>query len=430
MKTRLLRSSLLGLLALVAAQLAGAQSPTQRTVRYTVTDLGTLGGPGTNSSAFDNNNAGWVAGSGNLTSDGPQHAFVWYGRGPLIDTGTLGGPNSEADGPNLWGQVPILSETAKLDPNGEDFCSFGNHLQCLGAIWRNRKLYALPTLPGGRNAEVLGINDLGQTVGFSETGVADSTCKSAMPSQLFRYQAAIWEPSGKVRELRPLHGDTVGFAFGINDEGQAVGSSGLCSDTAIPLLQPNGVHALLWERDGTPRDLGSLGGAASHVATSINNAGQVVGTSQFTDGTVHSFFWSRNKGMRDLGTLPGAVLTVAPCCNTLNDRGQVVGFWFDSDFNPSAFVWQNNVITDLNDLLSQDSPWQLLFAQAINDAGEIVGQGLINGELHAFLAIPTAGGNAELDGPRPRVNLSPGERQRLQQQLRHSRLGAWVGRMK
>ena len=102
MKTRLLRSSLLGLLALVAAQLAGAQSPTQRTVRYTVTDLGTLGGPGTNSSAFDNNNAGWVAGSGNLTSDGPQHAFVWYGRGPLIDTGTLGGPNSEADGPNLW----------------------------------------------------------------------------------------------------------------------------------------------------------------------------------------------------------------------------------------------------------------------------------------------------------------------------------------
>ncbi len=430
MKTRLLRTSLLGLLAVAAAQLATAQSATPGTVRYTVTDLGTLGGPGTNSSAFDNNNAGWVAGSGNLTPDGPQHAFVWYGRGPLIDTGTLGGPNSEADGPNLWGQAPVLSETAKLDPNGEDFCSLGNHMQCLGAIWKNRKLTALPTLSGGGNAEVLGINDLGQIVGFSETGVADSTCKSAMPSQLFRYQAAIWEPSGKVRELRPLHGDTVGFAFGINDEGQAVGTSGLCSNTVLPLLQPHGVHALRWERDGTPRDLGSLAGGVSNIANSINNAGQVAGTSQFTDGTVHSFFWTRNKGMRDLGTLPGAMLTVAPCCNTLNDRGQVVGFWFDSDFNPSAFLCQNNVITDLNDLIPQNSPWQLLFAEAINDAGEIVGQGLINGELHAFLATPTIGNDAGSEVGRPKAILTEVERQRLRQQLRSSRLGAWLARPK
>jgi hypothetical protein len=36
-------------------------------------------GEGTNSSAFDMNNAGWVAGSSNLTLGGPQHAFLWYG---------------------------------------------------------------------------------------------------------------------------------------------------------------------------------------------------------------------------------------------------------------------------------------------------------------------------------------------------------------
>src|SRR6266496_574910 len=52
--------------------------------RYTVKDLGVLG-TGTNGAGFGINNAGWVAGSSNLIPGGPQHAFVWYGGGPLID---------------------------------------------------------------------------------------------------------------------------------------------------------------------------------------------------------------------------------------------------------------------------------------------------------------------------------------------------------
>src|ERR1039457_5677865 len=32
-------------------------------------------------------------------ANGPQHAFIWYGFGPLIDLGSLGGPSSCADGP-------------------------------------------------------------------------------------------------------------------------------------------------------------------------------------------------------------------------------------------------------------------------------------------------------------------------------------------
>ena len=80
---------------------------------YAVTDLGTLGA-GDNATAFDMNNVGWVAGSSNLTAGGPQHAFVWYGHGPLKDLGTLDGAacptcNSAADGPNLLGQTAIGS---------------------------------------------------------------------------------------------------------------------------------------------------------------------------------------------------------------------------------------------------------------------------------------------------------------------------------
>ena len=52
--------------------------------------------------------------------------------------------------------------------------------------------------------------------------------------------------------------DTVGFAFGINNKVQAVGATGLCANTSLPPVHPAGAHAVLWEKDGTPIDLGSL----------------------------------------------------------------------------------------------------------------------------------------------------------------------------
>ena len=128
----------------------------------------------------------------------------------------------------------------ETDPNGEDFCGFTSHLQCLGAIWRNRKMTALPTLPGGQNAQAYGLNDLGQVIGFSETGVKRPDCGTLMPFQVFRYEAALWEPTGKVRKLSPLPRDTVGFAFGINNLGQAVGTFEFVRELpSLPRIRPS-----------------------------------------------------------------------------------------------------------------------------------------------------------------------------------------------
>jgi probable HAF family extracellular repeat protein len=356
-------------------------------LRYTVTDLGTFGGSGTNSAAYDMNNAGWVAGSANLTPGGPQHAFLWYGGGQLKDLGTLGGPNSEAGGPNASGEAALISDTATVDPNGEDFCGFGTHLQCLAAIWKNGSLTALPTLPGGQNSQSYGLNNKGQVIGFSENGVPDSDCLASVPFQAFRFQAVRWEPNGEPKVLRPLDGDTVGFAFGINGAGQAVGSSGLCSNTSLPPVNPAGAHAVLWELDGSPTDLGNLGGSIN-VATSVNDRGEVVGGAQSTDGAIHAFLWSKHTGMQDLGTLPGAFVTVPPCCNAINDRGDVIGFSCDPS-GCHAMLWKDKKAIDLNTLIPAGSPWYLLSANSINNAGEIIGGGLINGEVHAFLATPT-----------------------------------------
>ena len=379
-----------------AQEQAGTKGQTPESARYTVTDLGTLGG--SYSYGYGINNAGVVSGGAatQAQTDGvSQTAFLWD-RGHFFNLGTLGGIacpdcSSEAGGPNAKGESPILSETSEPAYMGEDFCGFGTHRQCLGAIWKNGKMTALSTLRGGQNGQAYWTNDRGQVVGFAENGTIDPTCASSVPFQVLRFEAVIWGPNGDVHQLHPLKGDTVGFAFGINDKGQAVGATGVCSNTSLPPVHPAGAHAVLWEKDGTPTDLGSLAGLAPNVAGSINNLGQVVGTSPFSDGTIHSFLWTRTTGMQDLGTFPGAVVTVAPCCHTINDKGQVAGFSIDAVGNMRAFLWRNGVMSDLNALVP-DSPLYLLAASSINDAGEIAGYGVnSDGDVHTFLATPRKG---------------------------------------
>ena len=177
------------LTSIAAGSLLAALAIAQPLPRYTVTDLGTLGGAGTNSNAYELNNAGWVAGNSNLVPNGPQHAFLWYGVGHLNDLGTLDGAacptcNSVANGPNASGEAAVSSETSQTDPNGEDFCGYGTHHQCLGAIWKNGFMTALPTLPGGNNASAFDLNDQGQVIGYSENGTPDPTCAAA---RLFKF---------------------------------------------------------------------------------------------------------------------------------------------------------------------------------------------------------------------------------------------------
>ena len=134
-----------------------------------------------------------------------QTAFLWDDDLRMIDLGTLGGPdcpdcNSEAFGPNARGEAAIVSETSTPDTNGEDFCGFGTHLQCLGAIWKNGAMTPLPTL-GGNNAQALGLNNRGQVFGYAENGNSEKARYCATPFQVLDFEAVIWEPNGEIHEL-------------------------------------------------------------------------------------------------------------------------------------------------------------------------------------------------------------------------------------
>jgi probable HAF family extracellular repeat protein len=160
-------------------------------------------------------------------------------------------------------------------------------------------------------------------------------------------------------------------------------------------------HALLWQ-NGSPINLGNLGGNLNNLAWDINNRSQVVGWSDLPhDRTFHAFLWQKGV-MTDLGTLPGDAYSLA---YSINDSGQVVGQSCDATGNCRAFLWENGTMTDLNTLAASSGTFDLLQAQSINSQGEIVGVALdqINGDplfgdAVAFSAIPCDGSYADHQG--------------------------------
>jgi probable HAF family extracellular repeat protein len=391
---------------------------------YDVKDLGTLPGA-TFSQANAVNDIGFVAGVStvNASSTSPQHAVVWYPFGLITDIGKpgLGGPNSEAFNINNLGQVVGQAETSTPDPNKENFCGFGTGLECVAFRWQGGVMIPLPLLGGNNGLTTGDINNVGQVPGTAENSTRDAACPAP---QVLDFKPVIWGPQrGEIHTPSLLHGDSVGVAMWINDNGEAVGTTGSCANSVVfPLV--SGPHGLLWEPDGSVIDLGNLGAPVISVPLSINNNGQVVGASSLTDDATPSystdaFLWTRETGkMRDLGTLPslsGVGRDVASGGISINDSGVVVGVSFDAMGNPRAFIWQDGVMTDLNTLVPADSPLYLLFAESINSSGEIAGFGVnSSGDVHGFLLTPTSRffSPAELGAQEP-VALGENVRQQL-----------------
>jgi probable HAF family extracellular repeat protein len=179
-------------------------------------------------------------------------------------------------------------------------------------------------------------------------------------------------PSYAITDLSTLGGAT-SQANAINSTGQVVGTAQIASGSHHPFLYSGGVMT----------DLGVAPGFTDGSARAVNAAGQVA-VSEGVGGNINgdAFLWQSSSGLTDLGNL-GSSPTIPLGINnaTTEHAVQVVG----TGTPGHAWIWQNGVMTDLNSLLPANSGWVLTEADGITDSQQIVGQGTVNGQYHAYL---------------------------------------------
>jgi len=324
-------------------------------VLYDVTDLGSLGGPELDSYAHGINITGQVVGSTNI---GPpsyrSHAFLYSG-GVMSDLGTLAGKSDS----NAWD----INDVGQVvgDSGAHAFFYSGGSMTDLGTLGG--------TLLGETQSYAYGINSTGQAVGWSYWHDPQSQPGDRDPSRAFLYSGGVMMNLGTL-------GGSNSLAFDINDAGQVVGRADIVGGGSSDAFLYSG---------GVMTDLGTLGGLGSD-AQGINNLGQVVGQATRSDGEEHAFLYSGGV-MTDLGTLGTSQSTAFD----INTGGQVVG-WSNVASGGTAifhaFVYNGGSLMDLNSLIPSTSGWTLTKANAINDVGQIVGDGTIGGAPHGFLLTP------------------------------------------
>jgi probable HAF family extracellular repeat protein len=316
---------------------------------YTVHDLGTLGG--TQSTAAGINKSGQVAGA-STTASGLTHAFRTAPNSAINvltdDVGTLGGLFSDARGINASGQVIGVS----TDGTG---AYFSYRTAANAAI--NPASDSLGTLGGisrGPSTFVSGIDDAGHAVGESV----------AISGFFHAFRTAANSPINPATDDLGDFGGQSSNAVSINKNGDIVG-------TYLPAVAGAFPYAVLL-KGGALTQIGALGlgGVAS-----LNDLDQVA-----INVNEQAAIWS-NGTLTPLAPLVSAALGI-------NNSGQAVGYALAGTAPQRAFLYTNGVRVDLNTLIPPNTGWTLSSATAINDAGQIAGNGQINGQFHAFRLDP------------------------------------------
>ena len=292
---------------------------------YDVTDLGALGG--TTSAGHRINEQGQTVGAG-TDRVGNQYA--------------LSGENS---------MTAITKDGAAWDVNRSGTIAGAKYVngQSYAVTWDASGTHFLTGT--GVGGAALGINDAGQVTGMTGEG-----------------RAFLTDFSGGVRDLGVMLGGDWAAGRAVNEFGQVAGYG----------TMGGAFLAFRWDEKGGYTALGTLGGRNSY-GMGINDSGVVAGHAQTSSGYLHAAVWTNSRA-QDIGTLGGH----NSYAYGINYRGAVVGYSQVSNGDFHAFLFQDGVLYDLNDLLGNNTGWELRYAFGINNQGQIVGEGLYQGQVHAF----------------------------------------------
>jgi probable HAF family extracellular repeat protein len=374
---------------MLVALLAPIAVNAQTTVKYHVVKLLEIPAP-TGCVPTSINDNGDVVGYCNAGGD--SFGVVWHGASPS-DLGKLvDGTFSHAWGINSAGQIVGDSNTGNnLDPKAVVFGpagwmqldNSGGSAQAAygitdaGVIFGNFTTQRHPGTEGWDPVfwtfdaahDRYNRSNLPKPIGTPVTGVSGAFIYAAtklgiavgqVASDLVGNQGGLWknDATHTLVVLDKPAGFASGVAFGVSDDGRAVGS---ISNVA-------GTHAALWQNDAanTPVDLGALSGDPDATAYGVNTSGQVVGVS------------------------------VGPA----SPQGRI----------ERAFVYQSGSLADLSSLVDPaDGAWKITRAVGINNAGAIIGTGVLDGVMSPVLLTPTIVSCSTITITSPALNATVGD---------------------
>lgn len=209
----------------------------------------------------------------------------------------------------------------------------------------------LTPAPGYFAGAAFGANDAGMIVG------------SQVNDLFFIELPCCWASTASEGQFLAGFSDTpIGAAFDINDAGRIVG-----------VLSNGGSYvAVRWESSAAaPLEIGGLPDATLSELVAVNSIGDAAGRSSFADFTQQAMLYdSAADDVIGLGYLPGGGAFSE--ARALNDARQVVGA-ANAGGVGHAFLWQDGVMHDLNDLVESSSGPYLYVAdaRAIDNQGRI-----------------------------------------------------------
>jgi probable HAF family extracellular repeat protein len=284
---------------------------------------------------------GEIVGTALTENNAMQHAFVWS-AGVSTDLGTLGGAVSSARGVNDAGVIVGEAGTGGTDDEVHAAAWDGDgHVSDLGEL--------------GHASGAYSVNSHGLIVGYQG-------------DQLGSNHAVLWDNSNMHR----LDRFTTGFsnAVSINDADQIL-------LTGVPIGAGDSPESFIWEA-GRLTSVGPIEGSA------IDASGDVIGYQLGPLLNLQGAALWRVGSLRSLSGPSGERLLPLG----INASRQVVGWMGQTPNGERAFVWDNGETLDLNERIAPESGWQLSRATAINDSGQIVGDGAFQGQPEGFLLTP------------------------------------------
>jgi probable HAF family extracellular repeat protein len=281
------------------------------------------------------NEAGRASGY-SYNQSGEQRAVWWnVSSNQITDIGTLTNPNTQASGPTSTAYgingAGLVVGSADIPNDAGDFTPF--HAFLYNPASGIQDLGTLTTAwPQWQNGYSIAYDINGQE---NAVGIASDDS--------FAYLPFVYNSTDGMRALarNPSYSSGEWYAVAINDSGMIAGHVIAATNQSLPHYWPNAA--------ATPIAIQMPAGFPYGEIYRINSAGQMVGimwSSDQADAVEHAFIFDTVHGVRDL-----------------------------------------------NDLIAPQSGWVLTYARDINDQGQVVGLGDLNGAKRGFVltALPPSG---------------------------------------